>query len=171
MKEINDLNFFNVNAITLAKNLIGKWIKTNINGEEKIAQITQTEAYLGISDSACHTYKGKKTKRVEPMWCKGGTIYVYLCYGMHFMFNIVSGNETTPEAVLIRALNVADGPAKATKFLNINKELNGKSIINNLNIQILDDGKKYSFTKAKRVGINYALQKDQDALLRFIKKG
>ena len=80
MKVIDDLQFFKRDTITLAKSLIGKWLVTNINGVEVKAQICETEAYLGINDSACHTYKGKRTERVEPMWQVGGTIYIYLCY-------------------------------------------------------------------------------------------
>lgn len=79
MKRINDLNFFKQNAHVLAKNLIGKWIETNVEGERVRAQIKETEAYFGVEDSACHSYKGKRTKRTEPMFMEGGTIYIYLC--------------------------------------------------------------------------------------------
>lgn len=170
MKQINDINFFKTDTITLSKNLIGKWIETNIDGVKRKAQIKETEAYLGVNDSACHSYKGKRTKRTETMYMEGGTIYIYLCYGMHYMLNIVSSKINVPEAVLIRALVEADGPAKTTKFLNINKDLNGESIVNNLRISIYDDGNQYLYIKAKRVGIDYALDKDKNALLRFILK-
>lgn len=170
MKLINDVSFFTQDTKTLAKKLIGKWIVTNIDGKITKAQITETEAYLGVNDSACHSYNNKRTQRTEPMWKVGGTIYVYLCYGLHYLFNIVSGEENQPEAVLIRAVNVANGPAKLTKFLNIDKTFNGKSIINNQSIYLMDDGKKYEFTTATRVGINYANKKDIDAKLRYILK-
>lgn len=170
MKIINDLQFFKVDTITLAKSLIGKWIVTNIDGAEVKAQICETEAYLDVNDSACHTYKGKRTKRVEPMWQGGGTIYIYLCYGLHYLFNIVSCDIGQPEAVLIRGVAGANGPAKATKLLNINKDLNGQSIVDNPKICIMDDGKKYKFTTATRVGIDYALPKDKQAKLRFVLK-
>lgn len=168
MKKINNIEYFQTDTITLAKNLIGKYIITNINGKEVIAQITETEAYLGINDSACHTYNGKRTKKTEPMWQEGGTIYVYLCYGLHYMFNIVSCKEGQPEAVLIRATKEANGPSKLTKFLNITKELNGQKIINNKNISIWDDEKKYSYKACTRVGIGFALKKDQNAKMRFV---
>lgn len=170
MKQINDINFFKTDTITLSKNLIGKWIETNIDGVKRKAQIKETEAYLGVNDSACHSYKGKRTKRTETMYMEGGTIYIYLCYGMHYMLNIVSSKTNVPEAVLIRALVEADGPAKTTKFLNINKDLNGESVVNNSKISIYDDGNQYLYIKAKRVGIDYALDKDKNALLRFILK-
>ena len=150
--------------------MIGKWIVTNINGEEVKAQICETEAYLGINDSACHTYKGKRTERVEPMWQSGGTIYIYLCYGLHYLLNIVSCDVDEPEAVLIRGVVGAVGPAKATKLLNINKDLNGQSIVNNSKICIMDDENKYKHITATRVGIDYALPKDKNAKLRFILK-
>ncbi|MBE5746457.1 MAG: DNA-3-methyladenine glycosylase [Clostridiales bacterium] len=170
MKIIKDESFFKTDTITLAKNLIGKWIITNTNGQEVTAQITETEAYLGINDSACHTYKNKRTKRTESMYKEGGTIYIYLCYGLHYLFNIVSKNENEPEAVLIRAVNTANGPAKLTKLLNINASLNGESIINNAKICIMDDEKIYSYTSDKRVGIDFANEKDKNAKLRFILK-
>lgn len=170
MKVINDFQFFKSDTITLAKSLIGKWIVTNINGAEVKAQICETEAYLGINDSACHTYKGKRTERVEPMWQDGGTVYIYLCYGLHYLLNIVSCGKGEPEAVLIRGVVGAVGPAKATKLLNIDKSLNGQSIVNNSKICIMDDGKKYKYTTDTRVGIDYALPKDKNAKLRFILK-
>ena len=168
MQLINNRDFFKVNTVKLAQNLIGKWIVTNIDNKIRKAQILETEAYLGIDDSACHTYNGLKSKRTEPMWQEEGTIYIYLCYGLHYLFNIVTGDTTKPEAVLIRAVTNANGPAKTTNFLNIDKRLNGQSIINNSKIYLMDDGKKYLFKTAKRVGIKYALEKDRNALLRFI---
>ena len=170
MKLINNLQFFKRDTITLAKSLIGKWIVTNINGVEVKAQICETEAYLGINDSACHTYKGKRTERVEPMWQDGGTIYIYLCYGLHYLLNIVSCDVGEPEAVLIRGVVGAVGPAKTTKLLNINKSLNGQSIVDNPQICIMDDGNNYKHTTATRVGIDYVLSKDKNAKLRFILK-
>ena len=80
MKVINNLNFFTAPTIMLAQNLVGKWIETNICGKTTRAQITETEAYLGITDTACHTFGGKHTPRTEPMWQIGGTIYIYLIY-------------------------------------------------------------------------------------------
>ena len=170
MKIINNLQFFKMDTITLAKSLIGKWLVTNINGVKVKAQICETEAYLGVNDSACHTYKGKRTERVEPMWQEGGTIYIYLCYGLHYLLNIVSCDKGVPEAVLIRGVVGAVGPARATKLLNINKALNGQSIVNNPQICIMDDGNSYKYTTDTRVGIDYALSKDKNAKLRFILK-
>ena len=170
MKQINDITFFNKPADQLAKDLIGKWISTNIDNKMITAQICETEAYLGINDSACHSYNNRRTERTEPMWQESGTIYVYLCYGLHYVFNIVCAGKGNPQAVLIRGVVGANGPAKATKLLHIDKNLNNLSVINNPLIQIYDDGKKYDFNKDKRIGIDYALDKDKNALLRFILK-
>ena len=168
MKKIDDEKFFKTDTINLAKNLLGKWLCTIIDGKTIMSQITETEAYLGINDSACHTYKAKRTERTEPMWQAGGTMYVYMCYGMHYLFNIVSKDVNQPEAVLIRAVADANGPAKLTKFFGIDKNFNGQKITNNSKIYLYDDEKTYNYTTGKRVGINYALPKDRDALLRFV---
>ena len=165
---ITDKNYFRQGTISLAQSLIGKWIVVNIDGVEYRAQISETEAYLGVHDSACHTFMGKRTDRTEPMWQDGGTVYVYLCYGMHYLLNIVSKGIDEPEAVLIRATIEAGGPGKLTKYLHIDKTFNNLDISSSDMIQIHDDGNKYSFNKAKRIGIDYAKPCDRDALLRYV---
>lgn len=171
MKKIFDENFFNTDAKTLAQNLIGKWLVCNINNKEMTGQICETEAYLGVGDSACHSYKGKKTQRNKLMWDKAGTIYVYLCYGLHEMFNIVCSAENDPQAVLIRGVVGCVGPGRLTKKFNISRIQNGYNVMDkNSEISIYDDGKKYLFTKDKRIGIDYANKKDKNAKLRFILK-
>ena len=166
LNKIEDISFFNKDAKALAKDLIGKWIICN----DKIGQICEVEAYNGINDSACHSYKNKKTSRTEVMWGENGIIYIYLCYGLHNMFNIVCGGLNNPQAVLIRGIVGHVGPGKVTKYFNIDKSFNGKSIINNPNIYLADDGKKYKYYSASRVGINYALYKDRIAKLRYCLK-
>ena len=94
---------------------------------DKRLRISETEAYCGESDTACHAHKGR-TKRTEVMYAEAGTIYVYLCYGMHWMLNIVTGEEDEPEAVLIRACCEAAGPGKLTKALGITGEFNRQHI-------------------------------------------
>jgi len=168
MKKITNKEFFTRDTISIAKDLVGKFIITTIDGVERVGQISEVECYLGINDSACHTYKGKRTPRTEQMWRDGGTIYIYLCYGLHNLFNIVTCQNEVPEAVLIRGLVGNVGPARTTKFLNIDKSFNGESIVNNPRISIFDDGKRYKYKCMPRVGIDFALQKDRDALLRFV---
>lgn len=88
--------FFRADALTLAPALVGKLLVRRFpDGSEKRLRITETEAYCGAEDTACHAHKGK-TKRAGILWRDGGTIYVYLCYGMHEMLNIVSGSENDP---------------------------------------------------------------------------
>ena len=116
-----DREFFRQDAVTLARALVGKLlVRTFPDGRELRLRISETEAYLGVEDSACHAHKGK-TSRTEVLWRDGGTIYVYLCYGMHEMLNIVSGTEGDPQAVLIRGVEGYDGPGKLTKALGIDR--------------------------------------------------
>lgn len=96
-----------------------------------------------------------------------GTIYVYLCYGMHWLINIVTGDEEDPQAVLIRACVEAPGPGRLTKKLGITGEYNRRSILTEPDLWIEDDGKRFSLLPDKRVGIGYASQEDQDRLWRF----
>ena len=132
---------------------------------DKQLRISETEAYVGESDTACHAHKGR-TKRTEVMYMQAGTIYIYLCYGMHWLLNIVTGEEEQPEAVLIRACVDADGPGKLTKRLGITGECNRQSICDNA-LYIEDDGYRCEVTTDKRVGIAYASQEDQDRPWRF----
>lgn len=158
--------FFLQDAYTAAQQLIGKWICRNIDGKIFKFQITETECYYGTGDTACHASKGK-TARTSIMWHKGGVCYVYLCYGIHNMLNFITGEENHPEGVLIRGVKGAPGPGRASKAMGINKSLYGESLLTSEKIWVEDDGKPYSFTYGKRVGIGYASQEDQDRLWRF----
>lgn len=104
------------------------------------------------------------------MYMEAGTIYIYLCYGMHWLLNIVTGEEDHPEAVLIRACVEANGPGKLTKALGITGELNRGSICGDA-LYIEDDGFTCEVVTDKRVGIAYASQEDQNRLWRFKIKG
>ena len=101
------------------------------------------------------------------MYMKAGTVYIYLCYGIHWLLNIVTGEEDAPEAVLIRACVEADGPGKLTKRLGITGELNRTSVCSGP-LSIEDDGFQCTVSTQKRVGIGYASQEDQDRLWRFV---
>ncbi len=165
---IKDEQFFICPADELAKKLIGKILCREIDGDIIKDEIIETEAYFGIEDSASHARFGK-TERNKLMWEKGGTIYVYLCYGIHEMFNIVSGNENEVGAVLIRATSSSKGPGLLTKKFEINRKLNGEKIFNNNKIWLEENTEKIKIKKEKRIGINFANSKDKNALLRFIK--
>ncbi len=97
------------NVIQLSRDLLGKVICTLIDGEPTCGMITETEAYAGIHDRASHSYGGRRTRRNEPMYAAGGIAYVYLCYGLHHLFNVVTGSEGQPTAVLIRAVEPIEG--------------------------------------------------------------
>ena len=150
----------------VARELVGKVI---VHGDIRL-RISETEVYWGINDTACHAHKGK-TKRTEVLWADAGTVYVYLCYGMHWLLNIVTGEENDPQAVLIRACVEAPGPGKLTKALGITGEDNRSSVVTSEDLWIGDDGFRCEIEKDKRVGIGYASREDQDRLWRFkIKK-
>lgn len=153
--------FYHRPCLEVARDLVGKVL---VCGDRKL-RISETEAYCGEADTACHAHKGK-TRRTEVMYMQAGTIYIYLCYGMHWLLNIVTGEEEQPEAVLIRACMEAPGPGKLTKALGITGELNRGSICCDT-LYIEDDGFACEVTTDKRVGIGYASQEDQDRLWRF----
>ena len=166
--KINDANFFECPPDELAEKLIGKYLCRDTGSEIIKDEIMETEAYFGVNDSASHARFGK-TERNKLMWEEGGTIYVYLCYGIHEMFNIVSGKNGEVGAVLIRSTKSAKGPGKKKKKFKINRQLNGEKIINNNKIWLENNSKKINIKKEKRIGINFAENKDKNALLRFIK--
>ena len=154
-------DFYHRPCLEVAWDLVGKVL---VCGEQKL-RISETEAYVGESDTACHAHKGR-TKRTEVMYMEAGTIYIYLCYGVHWLLNIVTGEENQPEAVLIRACCDAEGPGKLTKKLGITGALNRGNICGD-DLYIIDDGFQCEITTDKRVGIGYASQEDQDRLWRF----
>lgn len=96
-------------VVSIAQELLGKVLVTNIDGEVTSGIITETEAYAGVTDKASHAYGGRRTNRTEIMYHDGGTVYVYLCYGIHHLFNVVTNVEGVPHAVLIRAIEPLDG--------------------------------------------------------------
>ena len=102
------------------------------------------------------------------MYREAGTVYIYLCYGMHWMLNLVTGEKDQPEAVLIRACETAPGPGRLTKALEITGSLNGSSVLQGGGpLWVEDDGSRWTVCRKKRVGIGYASQEDQDRLWRF----
>jgi len=158
--------FFHRPCLEVARDLVGKVLVHNTPEGTLRLRISETEAYCGEADTACHAHKGR-TKRTEVLYAKAGTIYVYLCYGMHWLLNIVTGEEEQPEAVLIRACVDAPGPGRLTKKLGITGDLNRSTVMGD-NLWVEDDGFACKVTTGKRVGIGYASQEDQDRLWRFI---
>ena len=155
-------DFYRRPCLDVARDLVGKVIV--FNGMR--LRITETEAYCGESDTACHAHKGR-TKRTQIMYRQAGTLYIYLCYGMHWLMNIVTGEVDQPEAVLIRACAEAPGPGRLTKAMGITGSLNGQSACADT-LWLEDDGFVCQVVTDKRVGIGYASQEDQDKPWRFI---
>ena len=162
-------------VVELAKNLIGKKLYSNAGGELSSGIITETEAYAGVTDRGSHAYGGRRTKRTKTMFLPGGFAYVYLCYGIHALFNIVTGPEDDPLAVLIRAVqpadgleviyerrkthgkNLSNGPGKLTQALGITTAMDGISLQDNL--IWLEKYRKIPenhIQSGPRIGIDYA---------------
>jgi DNA-3-methyladenine glycosylase len=131
--------------------------------------ITETEAYLGENDKACHASKGK-TKRTEVMYLDGGHLYVYFVYGMHWMMNIVTGPENHPQAVLIRGVSAFSGPGRVTRGLGIDRSFNGEDLTTSPRIWLEDNGYRPPVSATPRIGIDYAGEPWVSKPWRFIIK-
>lgn len=175
--------FYNRDSLIVAKELLGKVLVHHVNGEKITAKIVETEAYMGVDDKAAHSYGGRRTQRVEVMYGDPGFSYVFIIYGMHYCFNVVTKEKGNPQAVLIRALepldgldimalnrfsksyndltnaqikNLTNGPGKLCSAMLIDKSLNGENLCgNNLYIEDIDN-ENFSIVSTKRVGIDYA---------------
>src|SRR4051812_504636 len=179
-------------VVTIAKELLGKLLVTNFKGEFTSGRIVETEAYNGIGDKASHSYGGRRTNRTETMYGAGGIAYVYLCYGIHHLFNVVTNAKDTPHAILVRAIEpvhgtdimlqrmkkekadytVGKGPGNVAKALDIGTKHTGLSLLQN-EIYIAGDGTMIAPSAmgiGPRIGVGYAAE---DALLpyRFYVKG
>lgn len=157
-----------VDAVTAAKTLLGKWLCRRLeDGTVLKARIVETEAYCGEGDTACHAHCGK-TERNAPMYEAGGIAYIYLCYGMHNLLNIVTGTKDYPEAVLIRGVEGHIGPSRVTKFLQIDRLLNRELLTTSKRLWIeADETPRPRFKATPRIGIAYATKRDQNRKWRF----
>lgn len=158
--------FYHRPCLEVARDLVGKILVHKTPEGELRLRITETEAYCGVDDTACHAHKGR-TKRTEVLYADAGTVYVYLCYGVHNLMNIITGDAEDPQGVLIRACEGYGGPGKLTKHLGITRDHNRLSIWGD-EIWVEDDGKRFEVSTGKRVGIGYASQEDQEKPWRFI---
>ena len=159
-----------VDAVTGAKALVGAWLCRRLeDGSVVRRRITETEAYCGEEDTACHAHKGR-TARTDVMYSAGGCAYVYLCYGMHEMLNVVTGPEGRPEAVLIRGVEGAEGPGRLTKLLKIDRSLNREDLVASDRLWIESDGARVKVTASQRIGIGYASKRDQKRKWRFFRQ-
>jgi DNA-3-methyladenine glycosylase len=161
--KILNKKFFQQNTVVAAKKLLGKFLVRKIGKKEIAGIITDVEAYDGFEDQASHASWGK-TKRNAPMFARGGIWYVYFTYGMHWMLNVVTRERGYPAAVLIRGVFIegvpyekTNGPAKFTKFLKIDKKLNGQNASRQSGLWIEDRGvNPKKVFKSPRIGVDYA---------------
>lgn len=168
MNKILTRDFFDRDALVVAPELVGKiLVRTLDDGTELRERITETEAYRGEEDKGCHASKGR-TRRTELLYGESGVIYVYLCYGVHWLMNVITGEKEQPQGVLFRCGGVHSGPGKLTKFLQINGSFNGESFCGNQRIRIEDDGYRPGIVTAPRVGIDYAGDYWKNVEWRFI---
>lgn len=158
-KVVSPEYFATKDAVAFAPWLLGKiLVRTRLDGEATRHLITETEAYNGPDDKACHASKGRTT-RTEVMFRPGGVWYVYLCYGVHEMLNLVVGSEDFPAAVLIRGLHDVSGPGRLTKRLGIDRKLNGLLAEPVAGLHVEDDGRivpKKCIQTTARIGVDYA---------------
>ncbi len=143
-------------VLEVAPLLLAKVLATRTaDGKEARFIITETEAYRGSEDLACHASKGR-TRRTEVMFHDGGRLYVYFVYGMHWMLNIVAGPEDVPQAVLIRGLKNINGPGRVTKALGIDGSFYGEDLVTSKRIWVEDPGIEAVIKTSPRIGIEYA---------------
>lgn len=174
-------------TIQIAKDLIGKLLITNFNDKITATRICETEAYLGVTDRASHSYNHRKTKRTEIMYEAGGVAYIYLCYGIHHLFNVVTNQENVPHAILIRAgipvigedlmakrmnctINnprITRGPGNLSRAMGLSTKFTGTSL-QSKKIWLTDDGYKIKpkadIISTPRIGVDYA---GEDAFLPY----
>lgn len=156
---MNRLNrdFFTKDVLDVAPALLGADLVFKLEEAVQRYTITEVEAYRGEEDLACHASKGR-TKRTEIMYHSGGHIYVYLIYGMHWMLNIVAGEEDNPQAILIRGVSNCNGPGRVGKLLRIDKSYYGVDLVksNKIWIEKGHNNQGGSIIRQPRVGIDYA---------------
>jgi len=175
-------SFFIRNTLTVAKELLGKYLIRKIGNRKLVGKIVETEAYIGPQDRASHAYGGKITERSKTEYLEGGHIYIYLCYGMYWQLNITTSLAGKPECVLIRALEpvnsklkskkIASGPGKLCQWLKLDKSFDGEDLTKSKIIWLENRGEKIlpsQIAKTKRIGIEYA-GPWKDKLWRFYLK-
>ena len=167
---ILDKDYYERPANILAPDLIGKYLCRRTSEGIIRARIVETECYFGEEDTACHAHKGK-TERTKVMYEAGGITYVYLCYGIHSLLNIVTGPKDHPEAVLIRGVEGAVGPGRATKYMQITTADNALPLCEESGIWIENsDEKRPKIIRTARIGIDYASKRDRERKWRFAAK-
>ena len=165
-----DKKFFLRPATEVAPDLLGKLLCRKTEKGVKKYRICETECYYGEDDTACHAHKGR-TPRTETLYLEGGHLYVYLCYGIHSLINVVTGPEGVPQGCLIRGVEGIAGPGRVTSALGIDREFNRMCVtIPECEGGLLwfeDDGYRPEYFTAPRIGIDYAKKEDIERHWRF----
>jgi DNA-3-methyladenine glycosylase len=180
-------NFYAQNTLVVARKLLGKILVREIDGKVLSGMITETEAYCGEADSACHAHRGK-TPRNAIMYGEAGHAYVYFTYGMHYLINIITGKAGVPHAVLLRAVlpltgieemegrrkrkgrELTNGPGKLCQAFGIDKSFYGWDLMRG-EVLWLEDYKNIpaeAVIATPRIGIGYAREEDREARWRFL---
>ncbi|MBN2068128.1 MAG: DNA-3-methyladenine glycosylase [Opitutales bacterium] len=163
-------SFYERESFVVARELLGKRLVHELEGESISGLITEVEVYDGSDDKASHAHMGL-TNRNAPMFGEPGVWYVYLCYGVHWMLNIVTRERGYPAALLIRGIDVAQGPGRLTKYLQITKQQNGTKSFGDASLYVEKDGivpVASDIRKTPRIGISYAGEPWTSALCRFV---
>jgi len=158
--------FYAQDVLVVAPRLVGMWLCRATPGGVTRRRITEVEAYAGESDTASHARAGR-TKRTEVMYLAGGHAYVYLCYGIHHLLNVVTGPGGVAQAALIRGIEGAPGPGRATKALGITLADNRTDLRVSTSLWLEDDGCRPALVTGVRIGIPYASATDQARPWRF----
>jgi len=158
--KVLEAEFFARPALTVARELLGKYLMREVDGHLQAAMISETEAYIGPHDKACHAFRGR-TPRTSVMFGPPGVWYVYFIYGMHEMLNVVTDKAEYPSAVLIRAAGEWIGPGRLTRAMQIDRGLNGMPASRASGLWIEDRGPITPRTKilrTPRIGVAYAAE-------------
>jgi DNA-3-methyladenine glycosylase len=162
--------FYGRDVLEVAPELLGKkLVRVFPDGSRGSFMITETEAYRGEEDKACHASKGY-TPRTEVMFREGGYVYMYLIYGMYWMLNIVTGPENVPQAVLIRGIIEANGPGRLSRLLNLEREFYGEDLVTSGRFWIEEGTRPPEIQTTPRIGIEYAGDPWKDLPWRFLLK-
>lgn len=160
--------FYREDVLRVAPGLLGqRLVRIFPDGSKATYVITETEAYRGGEDRACHASRGR-TPRTEVMFGDGGHLYMYLIYGMYWMMNVVTAVEGVPQAVLLRGLREASGPGRLTRLIGVDKGYYGEDLVTSDRIWVEESGSSHSYTAGPRVGIDYAGDPWKDMPWRFL---
>lgn len=162
--------FQNPDTLFLAKDLIGKTLVRNFEGDSIFrSRIIETEAYMGSEDLACHASKGR-TPRTEIMYAEGGVVYVYLIYGRYWLLNFVTGIKDHPHAILIRGIEDCSGPGRIGDLLQLDKSFYGEDLDRSNRIWIEDSTLSGEIIQTPRIGVENSGEVWRNKLWRFLAK-